>query len=324
MRRIACIVLVLLAAASARGENVRLATYNIENFHTLFEHRRMAKLPPPNLPQEMDWAEMVREQRNQNQEDRWEVAQVVTHPRVDADIIVIQEGCLQEDLEYFNKQWLDGVYDTVIVFPTNTTRNQTLAMMLKPGFKVLEQSTQYHLEPDPVSSEPGARLFARGPAFCLVETPGGYRMWVGTTHQKSKSGNSVEVTQWRNREAQRTREIILELKKNDPHPVILLGDFNDELGIQEYELEGGGDVIANMIGDPADGLHLATRTLALDGEISFGGYWFGDRRSFIDHVIVTRDLRDKIQDVYVFQGSVAPVASDHYPVIVALKLPGAQ
>lgn len=321
MTRVMAIAVLLVMAAGARGESVRLASYNIENFHTLFEHRRMSQVPAPTLPEGMDWKELIREERNQNQEDKWEIAQVLSHPRVDPDIIVIQEGCLQEDLAYFNKQWLGGAYETIIVFPTNTDRNQTLAMMLKAGFKVLQQNDQYHLERDPVLNERSERLFARGPAFCLVETPGGYRMWVGNTHQKSKSGNSVEVTAWRNREAARTREIILELEQADPHPVILLGDFNDELGIQEYELEGGGDVIANMVGDPKDGLHLATRQLALDGEISFGGYWFSNRRSLIDHVIVTKELRDNVQDVYVFRSGMAPVASDHYPVIVELKLP---
>jgi endonuclease/exonuclease/phosphatase family metal-dependent hydrolase len=185
---------------------------------------------------------------------------------------------------------------------------------------VLQQKDQYHLEPDTVPNDRGDRLFARGPAFCLVETPAGNKLWIGTTHQKSKSGNSVEVTKWRNREAARTREIILELEKQDPHPVMLLGDYNDELGIQEYELEGGGDVIANMLGDPADGLHLATRRLALDGAISFGGYWFSNHRSLIDHVIVTRELKDKVRDVYVYQAGLARVASDHYPVVVLLKL----
>ena len=43
---------------------------------------------------------------------------------------------------------------------------------------------------------------------------------------------------------------------------MLLGDMNDSLGMDEYEPEGGGDAIMNLVGPPADGLILLTKPLA--------------------------------------------------------------
>ncbi len=210
-------------------------------------------------------------------------------------------------------------YGTAVVFPTNTDRNQHLGMLLKPGFKLAEKRDKYYLEKDTVPNGRGDRLFARGPAFCLIETPGGYRFWVGVTHQKSKSGNSVDVTKWRNREAVRTHEIMKELRRQGPADVVLLGDVNDDLGVGEFEAEAGGDTIANLVGPPADKFVLATRALAEKGEISFGGYWNPRYRSLIDHVVTTPEMKDQIEGVGVFKEGTARSASDHYPVYVKIR-----
>src|SRR3954454_6090872 len=145
-----------------------------------------------------------------------------------------------------------------MTFPTNTTRNQHLCMLLKPGFKVIEKRDKYYLEKDTVENSRGERLFARGPAFVLVETPGGYQFWVGVTHQKSKSGNSVDVTKWRIRECARTHQILKELEHSGKGngDVLFMGDMNDELGYQEFEQEAGGDAIATLVGPKEDGLVL--------------------------------------------------------------------
>jgi endonuclease/exonuclease/phosphatase family metal-dependent hydrolase len=207
-----------------------------------------------------------------------------------------------------------------VVFPTNTERHQTLGMMLKPGFKIIERKDQYYLEPDPVGNERGARLFARGPAFVLVQTPGGYKFWLGVTHVKSKSGNNLEVTKWRLREVKRTHEIMLELEKIAPGgDVMLVGDMNDELGLQEFEQEAGGDAIAALVGPAEDGITLATRALIDKGQISYGGYWRPNHRGFIDQILVTRQMQDQLTDVKVFHTPLAAVASDHYPVFVQVK-----
>lgn len=326
--RIALVCLALTPFAPlARGETIKVATYNIENWNTHFEGHRLQISTRPargagsaTQPVSEQMIDIIAEERRQNDEDHWEVSQVILDPAFAPDVLVVEEGCRQNDLEFFNKRWLSGAYGTVIQFPSNTDREQHLCMLLKPGFKVLERRDAYRNEKDAVPNERGDRLFARGPAFALVQSPGGYKMWVGVTHQKSKGGNSVDVTKWRNREATRTHEIMKELASGPVKDVILLGDMNDELGMQEFEAEGGGDTITNLIGPSADGFILATKPLADAKKFSFGGYWRTDHRTLIDHVVVSPDMKDQLGDVKVMSTHpLAPVASDHYPVMIEIK-----
>ncbi|HMB96151.1 MAG TPA: hypothetical protein VKK61_08945, partial [Tepidisphaeraceae bacterium] len=112
-------------------------------------------------------------------------------------------------------------------------------------------------------------------------------------------------------------------EKTGPGDVVFLGDMNDELGIQKYEDKGGGDVIANLVGPPEDGLILATKPLIDAGEISFGGYWKSEFRSFIDQIFVTSEMKDKIETVQVFHNNFTDVASDHFPVMMRFGTDGA-
>jgi endonuclease/exonuclease/phosphatase family metal-dependent hydrolase len=313
------ILVVLCTCAAARAEPITLGTYNVEHFNENFLAHRVATSQPA-LANDPVVKALLDKVKYENDEDNWEVAQVILDPRFSPDVLVLQEGCSQKDLEFFNKRWLNEAYATLVTFPTNTDREQHLNLLLKPGYKVIERRDRYHLEPDPVPNPRGQRLFARGPAFALVESPSGYRFWVGTTHQKSKGGNSKEVTEWRNREAKRTHEIMKELAASTGvKDVILLGDMNDEPGIQEYELEGGGDVIANLVGPESAGFILATKTLVDQGKQSFGGYWNTRFRSFIDHVVVSPDVKDQVEDVQVIDWGLAPAASDHYPVMIRIR-----
>lgn len=320
-RCVPTLLIVLVLAAGAGAETVTLATYNVEHFEGHFRAHRLSKELPDARKTDPLVKDLLEEERRQNDEDNWEVAQVITDRRFRPDVLVIQEGCSQSNLEYFNKRWLQGAYATALVFPTNSDREQHLGMLLKPGFKVVERRDQYHREKDAVPNEYGDRLFARGPAFCLVETPGGYRVWVGVTHQKSKSGNSVEVTAWRNREAARTHEIMRELERQGPDDVILLGDMNDEIGPDEFEADpkSGGDTVATLVGPAENGFLLVTEALAKSGATSFGGYWNPKFRSFIDHVVATPAMKDQIEGVGVFRAGLARVASDHFPVYVKIR-----
>jgi endonuclease/exonuclease/phosphatase family metal-dependent hydrolase len=315
IRAAAVVVVLLIGASFVRAETVTVATYNIENFYQRFA-------VPAHDVGDRDLAYRIKAMCDK---ENWITSQVILDPRFNPDVLVLEECCDQDQLDKFNKHWLKEAYATVIVFPSNTERHQSLGMLLKPGFKVLDRKDQYYLEKDPGGgNERGDRLFARGPAFCLIQTPGGYKFWVGVTHQKSKSGNNAQVTAWRNREAKRTHQIIKELESTGPSDVIFLGDMNDELGIQEYEQEAGGDVIANLVGAPTDGLILATKPLIDAGQISYGGYWRTDHRSFIDQILVTKSMKDELREVNVFTDGLARASSDHYPVYVRLETrPGA-
>lgn len=303
-------VFVLLLAAAASAETITVATYNIENFALRF----------PPTAKEIGDKDLAARVRTNEEKNNWLASEVILDPKFSPDVMVIEECCDQDDLDKFNKRWLKNAYETAIVFPGNSERHQSVALMAKPGFKVVEKKDQYYLDKDPAgANDRGDKLFARGPAFVKIQTPSGYQFWVGVTHQKSKSGNNVDVTKWRKREAERTHQIIKELEKAGPNDVILLGDMNDELGLQEFEQEAGGDVIAALVGPETDGLTLVTRALSDAGRISYGGYFRSDHRSFIDHVIVTKSMKDQVQEVNVFTDGVARAASDHYPVYVKIK-----
>ncbi len=324
-------LLIVAAAAVTQAEEIRIGTYNVEHWADKFDTRKLADWAKTQ-PKSDELSGMVKTERNQDDKDNWMVASTIQSAEFNPDILLFQEGCDHADLEYFNKKWLKGEYETLIVFPSNSGRDQNVGMIIKPGFKVIEKRDQYYLEKDSVSKDflkaeydsPATkenRLFARGPAFVLIQSPSGYKFWVGTNHEKSKSGNNVDVTKWRNREATRIHEIIKEVEKIGPADVVFGGDMNDEIGLQEFEQEAGGDSISMIVGKPEDGIVCATKPLADKGDISFGGY-FNDRyRSFIDHLFVTQSLKARVAGVSVIRSGVAPGASDHYPVLIRINTP---
>lgn len=308
-------------AATQATQTVRIATWNIENWRDHFDAwRRRGQ-----RPEDETRREALAQERFQNDEDNWEIAQVLLDPGFAPDILVFQEGCAQAELEEFNKTWLGGIFQTLIVFASNDERGQTIGIMLKPGFRVVARENEFHKVPDPQDLNPRTEfLFARGPAFVLVQTPQGQRLWIGTNHQKSKGGgNDASITRWRNAEAAATRQIMKDLIARGPAQLVFLGDMNDELGIQAWELEGGGDVVSNLAGPAEEGFVLATRALAASGQASFMGYWRADHRSLVDHVLLSPALAEGAAKINVFDTPWARVASDHLPLYVDLRLEGA-
>src|SRR5205085_12104243 len=125
----------IASLSSATGaETIMLATYNVERFNEHFLarhlHERAATQPVPPEMKEM-WKEALDQLKKEEDKDNWEIARVVLDPRFAPDILCVEEGARQDDLEYFDKRWLNGAYDTVIQFPTNTERDQHLDMLLK-------------------------------------------------------------------------------------------------------------------------------------------------------------------------------------------------
>ena len=312
-------LLLLQPATRPAPETVRVATWNVENWRDHFADERMKGTPKPT---DENLANLRFTERFQNAEDNWEIAQVILDPAFAPDVLLFQEGPSQEELDAFADEWLEGRYPTRVVFPGNSVRGQTVGLLLRDGFRVVEVADDFHTMPDADDLNPRSdRLFARGPAFALIEGPDGGRFWAGTTHQKSKSGNSVEATRWRNAEAAATRQIMADLADRGPAAVVLAGDMNDEIGLQEFEAEAGGDVMATLVGD---GLVLATRDLAEQGAITYAGYWRPRYRSFIDHVVVTPAAAEGLRGVAVFDTPWARVASDHLPVYVDLDATAAE
>ena len=328
MKWLLTVVMLLCVISAVHAEDIKIATYNVEHWNDRFNARDV-RATLKKLGDTEELKALGDNNAHANDKSNWAVAQVIR--AMDPDVMVFEEGCNQEDLNYFGHRWLEDAYATMKVFPTNTgARAQNIGLIAKPGFKVIKTMDQYYLEKDTVqktfatgerNGEAGSenRLFARGPAFVLLESPDGKQFWVGVNHEKSKSGNTLDVTKWRNREATRVHQIIKELEATGPADVVFGGDLNDELGMQEFEQEAGGDSIALIQGPPEDGVVLATRKLAEANAISFGGYWNTRYRSMIDHFFVTKSLADKVADVKIFKDGLAPIASDHYPVVMTLR-----
>src|SRR6478672_2382128 len=128
-----------------RGEEIKVATYNSELFDKHFlAHRASTQ----SIGKDSAAKEILEELRKKNDEDNWETAQVILDPKFSPDILVIEEACDQDDLNFFNHRWLSDAYETAIQFPTNTDRHQNLDLLMKRGFKILEKKDKYYLEPD--------------------------------------------------------------------------------------------------------------------------------------------------------------------------------
>lgn len=315
------------AEAEARAEPnavVRIATYNIEHFMRMFDQQLMPA-------RSRDRGELFRDE-----EDLYEVAATIKLPHFDADIIGIQEGCTQEMLEHFNKEWLGGRYAFVRIFAGNTP-GQTIGMLAKPGFEVLAVREDYHKRRDPVRDRSILRdkafygldedngLFCRGPAFVQFKTPTGQTLWVGVTHVKSKYGNNEAVTKWRIREMQMNRKIVGELLEDDPDGyLVMMGDFNDPFGMDRYEKAVGTDAVAVMLAGEGREKLLSPSAELARRKPDLATYHCKIKppkyRSFIDHVFCSPALAERVTATSVIDDPIAVVASDHLPVMITVDL----
>lgn len=292
------------------SEKIVVATWNIEHFMALFDQEQMPE-------RSRNMTEYYRDG-----EDLYEIARTMKLPTMNADIVLIQEGPTQAMLDLFNQKWLKEKYAFVKVFKSNT-EGQYLGMLARAGFKPLEIQ-EYTEDKNPYN---GKLLFSRGPGFVLFETPGGKKIWVGTTHTKSKSGNSKGVTQWRIRELIRTREICGQLLAGGRAEGVLIGgDFNDDFGLDSYEKSLGQDAVEEMIKGSGP-----EKLICLDESI-----WKADPqaatyhcqikppkyRSFLDHFFANPALAEQAKEVYIVDDPIAAVASDHFPVVAVFELPG--
>ncbi|MEM8874030.1 MAG: endonuclease/exonuclease/phosphatase family protein [Planctomycetota bacterium] len=299
------------ADVAVEADTIRVVSYNIENFTQNFTAYALDRKYRQNEAVPEDIRDFIRYERRADREENWEVAETIK--AMQPDILAVQESASLENLAYFNESFLDNYFGTIQNLPTNTTREQHLTIMLRPGFEIVETVTLYEVPDVNDYNDRGDRLFARGAGFVLIKTPDGDQFWVGNTHQKSKGGNSVRTTRWRNLEATTTRDKAIEL--SEQHPVLLVGDMNDTLGIDEHEDEGGGDVMTNM----SQGLILLTRELSDDGVETFKGYGGARYGGFIDHALATDNMLPFVVDVSVFTGGMTDSASDHLPVVVDVK-----
>src|SRR5438874_415564 len=103
------LVLAIVLSFPALAETITAATYNVELFHEHFAATTQPIAEP----------EVARRVRADADKDLWMISRVILDPKFNPDILVIEECCEQDELDRFNRDWLHGAYETVIVFPTN-------------------------------------------------------------------------------------------------------------------------------------------------------------------------------------------------------------
>ncbi len=320
IRNLSAVCLLCLIVAPAWAERpdgtVRIATWNIENMNMYFDQTR---LPYRSQEKQEVW---------DDEEDLVEIKLAIEQAHFDPDILVLQEAADQASLDEFNDKWLDGRFAYVKVFKSNSA-GQWVAIMVKPGFEVLEVR-EFADEIDPVNDSAlrsskryygGNVLFPRGPGFVKIRTPGGKVLWVGTTHIKSKYGNSQAVTRWRVRMIHQMRTIAGQLRA-DADLVAVLGDFNDSFGKDRDEEAVGADAIAGMLsGSGRERLLSPTKDLA-DADANLATYHAllkPGGPSFIDHVFVSPAMHEALVETVIIDDPIAYVASDHLPVMITIK-----
>jgi endonuclease/exonuclease/phosphatase family metal-dependent hydrolase len=329
-KRMFCIFALLLSVISCFAsiqDEVRIATYNIEHFMKLFDQHNMPA-------RSRDRTEMFRDEK-----EIYAIARTMQLPEFNADIVVIQECCDRQMLEYFNKRWLDGKYGFVKVFAGNTD-GQYLGVLGDKELEILD-IRQYYQDRDPVDDSAVRRfkedaegnttnrLFCRGPGFVLFQTKNGTKFWVGNTHIKSKSGNSHPVTKWRVRQIERIREICFELlAEAHTDKLIMLGDFNDDVGMDRFEESLGIDAVTQMKIEQ-DGIKLISPTFNMFRENnSLATYHCKIKpptyRSFIDHIFVSPKMYEFHTKTIKINAPIAEVASDHFPLVSYFEFAGTE
>lgn len=299
--------LIALPAADSSAETIKVATYNIENFSDMFDQH---KLPS---------AQRDRTEYYRDCEDIYEVARVITLPDFSPDIICIQEAPDQETLEIFNNEYLKGHYQFVRVFKGNSTSQQNLAMLAKPGFNA-ESVDDYYKDTDPADSSGKKLLFSRGPAFVTFITPAHNRIIIGLTHIKSKAGDNAPMVLRRVRQITRLREICEHYIETNTY-VAVLGDFNDSFGKDNNEVKADTDALAEALAGKKL-LRSLTRPLQEQGLYSYHCQLKPIRyRSFLDHIFVSIPLFQNTSATTVITDPIADVASDHWPVMATFELP---
>ncbi len=295
--------------ADHSGESIKIASWNIEMMTKMFDQYQMPE-------RAQNTTELWRDE-----EDLYEIKRTIGLPEMQPDILIIVECCRQDWLEYVNREWLGDAYQFVKVFEGNT-EGQYVAMMAKNGFEPVEIRDRYFLEkdPEPARENESGRLFSRGVAFVQFRSPKGHLFWVGGTHAKSKYNNNTYVTRWRIREMERTRVICSEiLAESAVKDLVLLGDFNDSFGKDDYEERVGSDALEVML-KGEDQEKLVSLTLPLvEADPLLATYHCELKpvryRSFIDHIFASQQMAARCRLVDVIDDPIAAVASDHYPLV---------
>ena len=332
---------------------MRVATYNVEWFSNLFDdHGR--------LLDDHGWSGRHDVRRHQQIE-----ALGIVFTALDADAIMVIEAPdshRRRDgvaaLEAFAQTMNLRTSRAVIGFVNET--QQEIALLFDPevmtavhdpvGSPRFDQ--EYAIDLD-VDAEPERVRWSKPPLELLVTTRGGTSLRMIGVHAKSKAPHGARRPDHAmriaidNRRKQLAQCIWLRERVEDHldagQSLIVLGDFNDGPGLDEYEKlfgRSGVEIVMGQEGEPRlyDAHAEALLRRPVGGVLPASArFWMADRKrwmqTLLDYVMVSPDLRDKTRSWRIWHPFDDPVcdevpelrsalltASDHFPVSIELDI----
>jgi len=285
---------------------IRVAAYNVEN---LFDD-----VDDPALSGQF-------EDIDDTKPDEQCVAVAQTIKRLDADVLCLEEVESRAALDWFlNKYMPDSGYQYIVSLDAGDARGIEQAVLSR--FPIIETEQWVGKElggvhPDKYGNQAnwyaGEPIrFHRSPLMVEIEGPGGYRLTLFSVHQKSGRYSGY----WREAEARGLVEIIKKLEDSDKdRKILVLGDFNaepDAESLQIYRDAGLREALGAEMG-PEHITHESGRR--------------------IDFVLADAPAMAEVADGFVlgtparaegYDWRTTPpptgYASDHYPVVVDLKV----
>ena len=331
---------------------MRLVTYNVEWFSNLFDDAG-------DMLDDRGWSGRHDVKRNQQLE-----ALGIVFNALDADGIMIIEapdGHRRRDgvvaLENFARAVDIRARKAVMGFVNET--QQEIAFLYDPDRMTAEHDPKgtprfdetYQIDLD-VDAAPERVRWSKPPLELAVETNRGTRLRLIGVHAKSKAPYGARRPEQimriaiENRRKQLAQCIWLRERVEDHLDVgdalIVLGDFNDGPGLDEYERLFGRSGVEIVIGDEGDtrlydphAESVIRRPLGLMPATA--RFWISDRKrwmqTLLDYIMVSPDLRDKAREWRIWHpfddAAIAQVpelseallvASDHFPVSVELDI----
>ncbi len=331
---------------------MRIATYNVEWFSNLFDDEGA-------LLDDDRWSGRHNVTRSAQLQ-----ALAIVFTALDADAVMIIEapdshrrrdgtGALENFAETVGLRAREAVMGFV-----NDTQ-QEIALLYDPDALTARHDPQgtprfdetYRIDLD-IDAAPDKVRWSKPPLELAVETAGGVPLRMIGVHAKSKAPHGARRPEQvmriaiENRRKQLAQCIWLR-ERVDEHldagdPLIVLGDFNDGPGLDEYEKLFGRSGVEIVIGDEDDiQLHEPHAEAVIGRRLGWmptsARFWMSDRKrwmqTLLDYVMVSPDLRDRAHKWRIWHPFEDPVcmdtpelrealltASDHFPVTVELDI----
>ncbi|MEO1024837.1 MAG: endonuclease/exonuclease/phosphatase family protein [Pseudomonadota bacterium] len=332
---------------------MRIATYNVEWFSALFDDDGA-------LLADSEWSARYNVKRHQQLE-----ALGIVFTALDADAIMIIEAPDSHSkrdgvtaLENFARHFDLRTRKAVMGFINET--QQEIALLFDPeklsarhdpqGYPRFDESYRIDLD---VDAEADEVRWSKPPLELAIETSNGIQLRMIGVHAKSKAPhgarNDDEVMRIaiQNRRKQLAQCIWLRERVDDHldagDPMVVLGDFNDGPGLDEFEKLFGRSGVEIVIGSESDiclyDPHAETVMQRKTGGLmpSSARFWIKDSnrwmQALLDYIMVSPDLREKannwriwhpfddpaIADIQELKNALL-TASDHFPVSVELDI----